>query len=95
MTQLRAGISRKTITPPTGIHLMGYGNRIQGNVGAHDDLYVSTVAFYDGESYAAILTADHTFINSVLVKRIKAEVTATTPIEGDAIFLCCSHTHAG
>ncbi|MEC8931982.1 MAG: neutral/alkaline non-lysosomal ceramidase N-terminal domain-containing protein [Candidatus Latescibacterota bacterium] len=95
MTQLRAGISRKTITPPTGIHLMGYGNRIQGNVGAHDDLYVSTVAFYDGESYAAILTADHTFINSVLVKRIKAEVTATTPIEGDAMFLCCSHTHAG
>ena len=95
MTQLLAGVSRKTITPPVGIHLMGYGNRLQGNIGVHDDLYVSTVILYDGETYAALLTADHTFIHALLVERIKTKIAASTQIQAKGVFVCCSHTHAG
>ncbi|MBZ0285988.1 MAG: hypothetical protein K8I30_00130, partial [Anaerolineae bacterium] len=57
---LRAGITRRTTNPPPGIFLMGYGNRVQGNTGIHDDLWVTTLVLDDGNTRAAILAADHT-----------------------------------
>ena len=37
-TTFRAGAAREVITPPTGIYLIGYGDRTKGNIGVHDDL---------------------------------------------------------
>ena len=95
MTTLYAGLSQKIITPPPGIHLMGYGNRIQGNIGVHDDLYVTTLVLSDGEARAALLTADHTFIHNRIVDQIKARLAETSQISPESIFVCCSHSHAG
>jgi neutral ceramidase len=94
MTILTAGVARKVITPPPGISLMGYGNRIQGNIGVHDDLYVTTLVLDDGVTRAAILTADHTFINTRIVDKIKNRLQDEVNIAPDGVFICCSHTHA-
>jgi neutral ceramidase len=95
MSIIQAGVSRQIITPPSGIHLMGYGNRIQGNIGVHDDLYVTTVVLETDDTRVALLTVDHTFINRVFVEKIKNRVHDLCNIDPDAIFVCCSHTHGG
>src|SRR6266496_979569 len=92
---LRAGVARKIISPPPGIFLMGYGNRVQGNIGIHDDLYVTTLVFDDGNTRAAILTADHAFINAQVVIQVKNRLQSSYGIAPEAVFICCSHTHAG
>lgn len=95
MTILLAGLSRRVITPPPGIFLMGYGSRVQGNIGAHDALYATTVVFTDGSASAALLTVDHTFINARIVAQLKARIHSACGIAPEAVFVCCSHTHAG
>ncbi len=95
MTILRAGLARRTITPPTGIFLMGYGNRVQGNIGAHDDLFVTTLVVDDGNNRATILTVDIAFINSKVVAQIKTRLQTECDIVPEAVFICCSHTHSG
>ena len=95
MITLRAGIARKTISPPLGIYLMGYGNRIQGNTGTHDDLFVTTLVLETGNARAALLTVDHTFINTRIVNRIKQQVCEACDIMPESAFVCCSHTHGG
>jgi neutral ceramidase len=92
MTTLRAGVSRKTISPPSSIYLSGYGNRVQGNVGIHDDLFATTLVLDDGNSRAALITVDHTFIHPRVIEQVKAGLP---DLPADAIFVCCSHTHAG
>lgn len=95
MTPIHAGVARKTISPPVGIYLMGYGNRVQGNTGVHDDLYVTTLVVQSGDTRAALLTVDHTFINKVFVDRIQRRVYDACGIDPDHVFVCCSHTHGG
>jgi neutral ceramidase len=95
MTILHVGLARRTITPPIGIFLIGYGNRIQGNIGVHDDLYVTTLIVDDGGSRAAILTVDITFINAKIVAQVKTRLESECGIAPDAVFICCSHTHSG
>lgn len=95
MTTLRAGVARQTISPPLGIYLMGYGNRVQGNLGIHDDLYATTLVLQTNETCAALITVDHTFINPVIVDRIKAQVKERCAIAPEGVFVCCSHTHGG
>lgn len=95
MSSLQAGVSRRVISPPQGIYLMGYGNRVQGNIGVHDDLFVTTLVFDNGTSKAAVLTIDHTFINTVIVHQVQGVIAAKTQISPEAIFLYCSHSHAG
>ena len=92
MPNLRGGLSRQTISPPTGIYLMGYGNRVQGNLGVHDDLYVTTLYLDDGQNQAVILTVDHTFIHPTVIDQVKRRLPQIRP---EAVFVCCSHTHAG
>lgn len=95
MSTLQAGVSRKIISPPTGIYLMGYGNRVQGNVAVHDDIFATTIIFDNGSVRAALLTIDHTFINPKVVQQVQAEINTAVGIPAAAVFLCCSHTHAG
>lgn len=93
MTVLRAGVARRTITPPPGIFLMGYGSREPGNLGVHDDLYATTLVFDDGTTRAALITADHTFINAQTVAQVKARL-AESGFGAEAVFVCCSHSHS-
>jgi neutral ceramidase len=94
MSTLQAGVARRVITPPVGIYLMGYGNREQGNLGVHDDLYVTTIVFECQNTRAAILTVDHTFINPVHIRQVQEQIHSQTGIPSQAIFICCSHVHA-
>jgi hypothetical protein len=87
--QLRAGVARRTITPPPGIFLVGYGDRTKGNTGVHDDLTATALVLEDGAGRLAIVALDMLAINEFVVDRVRARLD---PIE---VLLCCSHTHSG
>lgn len=90
----RAGVARRTITPPTGVYLIGYADRVRGNQGVHDELFATALVLDDGDDarpgpQVAIVALDLLTINEFVVDRIRA---AVAPME---IVLCCSHTHSG
>jgi len=85
---LSIGISRKLISPPAGIYLIGYGDRSKGNVGIDEELTATALAFDDGLHRAVIVACDLLAINEHTVRRI---LEKTSP----NVVICCSHTHSG
>jgi len=88
-SQLLAGAARRAINPPKGIFLIGYGDRIKGNTGVHDNLYATTLVLDDGSTRIAIVALDMLTINEFIVDRVRARLAPTECL------LCCSHTHSG
>jgi len=88
-SKLLAGTARQAISPPKGIFLIGYGDRIKGNTGVHDDLYATTLVLDDGVTRIAIVALDMLTINEFIVDRVRARLALTECL------LCCSHTHSG
>ncbi len=86
---LHAGVARTIITPPTGIYLIGYGDRTKGNIGVHDDLTATALVLSDGQLEVAIVALDLLAINEFIVDRIRQQ------LEPVKVLLCCSHTHSG
>jgi hypothetical protein len=89
MSDLKAGVARRVISPPKGIYQVGYGDRAKGNIGVHDDLTATALYLSDGSTRLAIVALDLLTINEFIVDRIRGECA---PIE---VLLCCSHTHSG
>ena len=89
-TQLCAGVAREIISPPKGIYLIGYGDRIRGNAGIHDGLTTTALVLNDGQQQLALLACDLLCLNEFIVDRVRAEVGRKTQV-----IICCSHTHAG
>lgn len=85
---LSAGLSRKNISPPPGIYLIGYGARTKGNLGVHDDITATALALDDGLHRAVIVSCDLLAINEHTVALVQAQT-------GSNIVVCCSHTHSG
>jgi hypothetical protein len=85
---LNVGVARKIISPPSGIYLIGYGDRTKGNLGVHDELTATALAFDDGLHRAVIVACDLLAINEHTVARIQAQT-------GSNVVICCSHTHSG
>ncbi len=86
---LSAGVARRIITPPKGIYQIGYGDRVKGNIGVHDDLTATALVFDDGTTRIALVALDLLTINEFIVDRVRARLTPTE------VLLCCSHTHSG
>ena len=87
-TTLLTGYSRRIISPPKGIYLIGYGDRLWGNRGIHDDITASALAISDGDQQFVILACDLLAINELTLQRVIEKTT-------DNIMVCCSHTHSG
>jgi neutral ceramidase len=85
---LYAGISRRIISPPKGIYLIGYGNRSWGNRGIRDDLTATALALQSDKTQVVIIACDLLTINEFTVKKIEK-------LFHENILICCSHTHSG
>jgi len=94
MTRLNVGFARLDITPPLGITLAGYGYIRHAN-GVLDPLYVTAVAFDNGEKRAVVFSVDLLGFNQKLMDRIRATVAECAQLEKEAVFICCTHTHLG
>ncbi|MGC9399199.1 MAG: neutral/alkaline non-lysosomal ceramidase N-terminal domain-containing protein [Anaerolineae bacterium] len=87
---LRAGVAREIISPPPGLYLIGYGDRLGGNTGVHDDLTATALVLEAGSRYLALVACDLLCLNDFVVDRVRAAVG-----EEVDVVVSCSHTHAG
>lgn len=93
---LRAGAARATITPPRGTTLIGYGDRLLGARGVHDDLTATALVLEDAaRTQVAIVALDMLCLHEDVVAEIRRRTQARTRIPAAHVLLACSHTHAG
>ncbi|HYM27789.1 MAG TPA: hypothetical protein VET66_06550, partial [Steroidobacteraceae bacterium] len=67
---LRAGAAEVVMTPPIGTPLDGYGGRVGGAVGVHDDLHARAIVVDDGATQAAIVGCDLVGVDRRLVAMV-------------------------
>jgi neutral/alkaline ceramidase-like enzyme len=90
---LKIGTIRKKITPEVGTLLAGYAAEVVAD-GIHDDLYISGLAFDDGQSKAIMLSYDLLGLDEDIVRNIRRECASVVGIESSSIILTCTHTHS-
>lgn len=89
---MKAGISKIDITPPLGAVLNGYyRERYADRV--IEPLYVTALAFSDGEKTALAISLDISEILQRDTDDIRARVAAHTGLPFEAVFVACIHTH--
>jgi neutral ceramidase len=95
--QMLAGAAQVDITPPPGLPMYGFFNRItrhQVSSGTLDPLYARVLVLQAGEKRLALVTLDlgRTF-NEAWLDRLRA--AARTESRIDALVVTASHTHSG
>lgn len=95
--ELQAGAAKVDITPPPGLPMYGYFDRIEKNelsTGTLDPLYARVVVIQAGEKRLAIVTLDlgRTFNESWLSKMKEAALKDSNI---GALLVSASHTHSG
>lgn len=94
MAELRAGVSRVTITPPVGMYLIGM-ERADASHGFRDDLYATAVAIQDDREEIVIVSMDVLVIHPDMVQRVRQEVSELIIIRPENIMFCATHCHSG
>lgn len=91
---MKTGFSKICITPPIGVPMRGYYEK-RITKGILDDLYATAVSFFDGEKRAIILAVDVCVMSNAQAIKARKQISDTTGVDFDAIFINCSHTHTG
>ncbi|MDH7570247.1 MAG: hypothetical protein QHJ73_11765 [Armatimonadota bacterium] len=95
MSTITAGHARACITPPLGIKMAGYGSRVEGARGVHDDLFVHALALRAASEAVVFLAYDVCLFDAGFVAALKSAVQEATGLEPAQVFVNTSHTHAG
>lgn len=89
---MKAGISKKDITPPLGANLNGYyRERYSDHV--IEPLYVTALAFSDGANTALAISLDISEILQRDTDVIRKQVADFVGVPFEAVFVACIHTH--
>ena len=91
---MKTGFARLCITPPDGVSISGY-YETRNVKGVLDDLFVTALAFDDGEKKALIIAADLLMMSYKQCNEHKEAIGKATGISPDSILINCSHTHTG
>lgn len=89
---MKAGISKNDITPALGANLNGY-YRERYSDRVIEPLYVTALAFSDGERTALAISLDISEILQRDTDDIRARVAKHTGLPFEAVFVACIHTH--
>lgn len=91
---LKAGVARVDITPPTGLPMYGYADRTQGATGILDPLYARVLVLEAGEKRIAMVTLDlGRVFGPAGLARLRESVQKSSGIS--LLFITASHTHSG
>lgn len=93
-----AGAAQQVITPPLGLHLVGWSARAAGDSLAryvHDDLYVKAVVVEQGGQSGALIVADLVGVDMVTAERIRRGIAADTALDPATVLICATHCHSG
>ena len=96
-TTFKAAVAKVDITPPPGLPMYGFFDRIQANrsaTGTLDPLYARVLVLEAGEKRFALVTLDlgRTF-GEPLLKELRQQISAAANIS--FLMITASHTHSG
>lgn len=91
---MKAGVSRVDITPPAGVQMWGYFNRLKGAEGVIDPLYARVLVLEAGEQRLAYVDLDlgRTF-GPASIERLRQVARKSSGI--NCLIVQATHTHAG
>jgi len=92
---LHFGAAAADITPPVGIAMGGYWGRRSGATHICDRLMVKALVCGQDKARVALVAIDLVGLDADVVRGIREKIGRATGIEGAAIMVCASHTHAG
>ena len=92
---LHFGAAAADITPPVGIAMGGYWGRRSGATHIRDRLMVKALVCGCGAARIALVAVDLVGLEADVVRGIREKIERAAGIEGAAIMVCASHTHAG
>jgi len=94
--QFEAGWGSRSITPPTGTPLAGFGDRKgKSSTGVHDEIFVKALAVSDGTDTVVIVGADMLIIPENVAELVRARASKQTPLTMNEILFNASHNHSG
>lgn len=94
MNALQVGYAKVNINPPLGMGVSGYFIPRYAK-GFLDDLSISSLVLSCGESRILLASVDICHVDTVCIKRYRAEIEAQTGIPQENQFIAATHTHTG
>jgi len=92
----QAGWASRSITPPAGTPLAGFGARKgKPSTGVHDEIFVKALAVSDGAETAVIVGADMLIIPENVAEMVRTRVCEQTSLTANEILFNASHNHSG
>ncbi len=93
--QFKAGWARRSIAPPAGTPLAGFGDRKgKPSTGVHDEIFVKALAVSDGKNTAVIVGADMLIVPENVAELVRARVSGRTTLTPNDILFGASHNHS-
>lgn len=90
------GYSREDITPSVAVPLAGSGNtHLRTTDHVLDPLYVTCIAFQQGEETLLWFTFDLISTKQVAFAPIRARIVRRLGLTVDRVMFCCTHNHSG
>ena len=94
--RFEAGWSSRSITPPIGTPLAGFGDRKgKPSTGVHDEIFVKALAVSDGTDKAVIVGADMLIVPENVAELVRIRVSQQTTLTANDILFNASHNHSG
>lgn len=92
--EMKAGVAKVDITPPLGVHMWGYFDRLKGAEGTLDPLYARVLVLEAGDKRLAYVDLDlgRTF-GPASLDRLREAAKQSSGI--DDLIVQATHTHAG
>jgi neutral ceramidase len=92
----RAGWAQRSIVPPPGTPLAGFGDRKgKPSTGVHDEIFVKALVLADGNDKTALIAADMLIIPENLAEIVRERVLRQTGLTADVLLFNATHTHSG
>ena len=87
------GVASVDITPSTPQYLVGMGWRTERSKGVYLPLLASALYLTDGQSEAALLSADLIAFPLPMVRRLRAAAASLAGVPAAHVVCCATHTH--
>ena len=92
---LEAGFGRENITPDWPVGMAGYSDsETRKTKNVLDYIYLTCVAFREGETTILVYTADMCALSQDNQKKLREHVAQFTGIPNENIFMGATHTHS-
>jgi neutral ceramidase len=92
---LKAGVSKRDITPKRPAWLAGYASRNKPSEDIHDPLFMTAIVFDDGKTRLAMVSTDLCFIPLTVKDQIAHKIQDELSISPDHLIMASTHTHSG